>query len=213
MPVGRDAEPEGRDADQRRSSCRARRRPSSLSQQREQRVRAAPPAAPARTRRPAAAARAVAELAQPPHRRQRGRQRDPVAAIRTRFRRGHRRPPLPRPRSPPKRWACRSNIVAVAPAQRHQLVVAAELDHPAVLEHADAVGVPDGREAVRDEDRGARRGVAASMRSKISASPRTSSCAVGSSSSTTPAPGRTAHSARASATRCHCPPDRSVPPA
>ncbi len=41
--------------------------------------------------------------------------------------------------------------------------------------------------------------VAASRRSKISASPRTSSCAVGSSSSTTPAPSSTAHSARASA--------------
>ena len=46
--------------------------------------------------------------------------------------------------------------------------------------------------------------VAARIRSKISASPRTSSCAVGSSSSTTPAPSCTAQSARASATRCHC---------
>src|SRR4030095_6218620 len=53
--------------------------------------------------------------------------------------------------------------------------------------------------------------VASRMRSKISASPRTSSCAVGSSRSTTPAPSCTAHSARANATRCHCPPDRSVP--
>ena len=50
------------------------------------------------------------------------------------------------------------------------------------------------------------------MRSKISASPRTSSCAVGSSSSTTPAPSCTAHNARARATRCHCPPESSVPP-
>src|SRR5258705_5031222 len=32
---------------------------------------------------------------------------------------------------------------AVAPALRHQLLVRAELDHPAVLEHADAVGVAD----------------------------------------------------------------------
>ena len=54
--------------------------------------------------------------------------------------------------------------------------------------------------------------VVARMRSKISASPRTSSWAVGSSSSTTPAPIFTAHSARASATRCHWPPERSVPP-
>src|SRR5437870_5608056 len=41
---------------------------------------------------------------------------------------------------------------AVAPAQRHQLVVSAELDHPAVLEHADAVGVADRGKAMRDED-------------------------------------------------------------
>ena len=54
--------------------------------------------------------------------------------------------------------------------------------------------------------------VAASNRSKISISPRTSSCAVGSSRITTPAPSRTPHNARASATRCHWPPDRSVPP-
>ena len=54
--------------------------------------------------------------------------------------------------------------------------------------------------------------VAARMRAKISASPRTSSCAVGSSSRTTPAPSCTAARARASATRCHCPPDSSVPP-
>src|SRR6267142_1694780 len=54
--------------------------------------------------------------------------------------------------------------------------------------------------------------VAVSRRSKISASPRTSSCAVGSSSSTTPAPIVTAAKARASATRCHWPPDKSVPP-
>src|SRR6266850_5191823 len=41
---------------------------------------------------------------------------------------------------------------AVAPAERHQLLVRAELDHPAVLEHADAVGVADRGKAVRDED-------------------------------------------------------------
>src|SRR5262245_34322736 len=44
---------------------------------------------------------------------------------------------------------------AVAAAARHQLVVGAELDDAAVLEHADAVGVADGGEAMRDEDGGA----------------------------------------------------------
>ena len=42
---------------------------------------------------------------------------------------------------------------AVAAAERHQLVVGAELDDPAVLDHADAVGAAHGREPVRDEDR------------------------------------------------------------
>ena len=46
---------------------------------------------------------------------------------------------------------------AVAAAARHQLVVGAELDDRAVLEHADAVGVAHRREAVRDEDRRAAR--------------------------------------------------------
>ena len=40
----------------------------------------------------------------------------------------------------------------VAAALRHQLVVRAELDDPAVLEDADAIGLADGREAVRDQD-------------------------------------------------------------
>ena len=40
----------------------------------------------------------------------------------------------------------------VTPAERHQLVVRAELDRSAVLEHADAVGVAHGREAVGDQD-------------------------------------------------------------
>src|ERR1019366_5053170 len=35
----------------------------------------------------------------------------------------------------------------IAPAMRHQLVVRAELDDPAVLEHADAIGLADGGEA------------------------------------------------------------------
>src|ERR1700688_1350524 len=42
----------------------------------------------------------------------------------------------------------------VAAAEGHQLVVGAELDHPAVLEHADAIGMAHRREAVRDEDGG-----------------------------------------------------------
>src|SRR5437762_3478145 len=44
---------------------------------------------------------------------------------------------------------------AVATAVSHQLVVGAELDDLAVLEHADAVGMPHGGEAVGDEDGGA----------------------------------------------------------
>src|SRR6185369_3008512 len=35
----------------------------------------------------------------------------------------------------------------IAPGQRHQLVVRAELDDPAVLEHADAIGMTHGGEA------------------------------------------------------------------
>src|SRR3989441_13079484 len=42
----------------------------------------------------------------------------------------------------------------ITAARRHQLVVGAELDHAAVLQHADAVGVAHRREAVRDQDRG-----------------------------------------------------------
>src|SRR5206468_1488947 len=44
---------------------------------------------------------------------------------------------------------------AVATALGHELVVRAELDDPAVFEHADAVGVADRRKAMRDEDGGA----------------------------------------------------------
>src|SRR5213592_272715 len=43
---------------------------------------------------------------------------------------------------------------AIAAACRHQLLVRAELDHLAARQHADAIGVADGREAVRDQDRG-----------------------------------------------------------
>src|SRR5260370_29177246 len=41
-----------------------------------------------------------------------------------------------------------------APRERHQLVVRAELDHPAVLEHANAIGMADRGEAMRDQDGG-----------------------------------------------------------
>src|SRR5437867_798423 len=54
-----------------------------------------------------------------------------------------------------RRWV-RSLITRrnhVAAARRHQLRVRAELDHLAVLQHADPIGVADGREAVRDQDR------------------------------------------------------------
>src|SRR5215471_19522703 len=43
---------------------------------------------------------------------------------------------------------------AIAPAERHQLVVRAEFGDAAVFEHADAVGVAHGRETVRDQDGG-----------------------------------------------------------
>src|SRR5881628_419046 len=42
---------------------------------------------------------------------------------------------------------------AIAPALRHQLVVGAQLDNPAVLEHTDAVGVTHSRKPMRDQDR------------------------------------------------------------
>src|SRR5882762_9615906 len=41
---------------------------------------------------------------------------------------------------------------AIASGERHQLVVRAVLDNPAVLEHADTIGMADGREAMRDQD-------------------------------------------------------------
>src|SRR5947208_496295 len=44
---------------------------------------------------------------------------------------------------------------AVAAAERHQLVMGAELDHAAVLEHADAVGMAHGGKAMRDQNGGA----------------------------------------------------------
>ena len=42
---------------------------------------------------------------------------------------------------------------AIAPAPSHELVVRSQLDDPALLQHADAVGETDRREAMRDEDR------------------------------------------------------------
>src|SRR5215467_12284475 len=44
---------------------------------------------------------------------------------------------------------------AVAASPRHQLIVRAELDNPSALEDADPVRVPDGREAMGDQDDGA----------------------------------------------------------
>src|SRR5215470_11600266 len=43
---------------------------------------------------------------------------------------------------------------AVAAAQRHQLVVTAELDHPAVLQDADAIRVAHRGETMRDQNGG-----------------------------------------------------------
>src|SRR5581483_12314533 len=42
---------------------------------------------------------------------------------------------------------------AVASAERHELVVRAELDHAPLLEHADAIRMADGGEPVRNQDR------------------------------------------------------------
>ena len=101
---------------------------------------------------------------------------------------------------------------AVAPGVPHQLVVGAELHDLAVLEDADPIGVADGREPVGHEDRravtGWRRGPARRSR------PRPARRAGRSArrGARRPAPSRTAHRARARATRCHCPPERSVPP-
>src|SRR5229473_5481908 len=40
----------------------------------------------------------------------------------------------------------------IAPGEGYQLIVRAELDHPAVLEHADAIGMADRGEAMGDQD-------------------------------------------------------------
>src|SRR6516165_2797001 len=44
---------------------------------------------------------------------------------------------------------------SVAPAKRHQLVVCAELNHTAMFENANTVGMPNGGESMRDQDGGA----------------------------------------------------------
>ncbi len=94
---------------------------------------------------------AVAQLAQPPHRRQRRRKRRQASTF-------IRLPFIVLRRVEPLRLQIEHRPVAAA--LRHQLVVRAELDDAAVLEDADAIGVTDGREAMRDEDRraAARRG-------------------------------------------------------
>src|SRR6266478_521997 len=40
----------------------------------------------------------------------------------------------------------------ITPGSAHQLVVRAELNDPATLEHADTIGLADGREAMRNQD-------------------------------------------------------------
>src|ERR1700722_3061177 len=40
----------------------------------------------------------------------------------------------------------------IAPGERHELIVRAELDDPALLNHANTVGVADRREAMRNQD-------------------------------------------------------------
>src|ERR1700730_4913125 len=43
----------------------------------------------------------------------------------------------------------------IAPAERHELVMCTQLDDPAVLQHADAIGVADRGETMRNQDSGA----------------------------------------------------------
>src|SRR5580704_13454555 len=43
----------------------------------------------------------------------------------------------------------------ITPAESHQFVVGAKLDYPAVLKHADTIGLPDRGEPMRDQDGGA----------------------------------------------------------
>src|SRR5881396_3381314 len=98
---------------------------------------------------------------------------------------------------------------AIAAAGGYQLVVRAELDHLAVLQHADAIGVAHRREAVRDEDR---RGVPRGCEDAVEDLRLTADVELGRGLVEQHQPGAEPHGARASATRCHWPPDRSVPP-
>ena len=97
--------------------------------------------------------------------------------------------------------------LGVGAAAGEQLVVAAVLDHPALLQHQDLVGVDHGREAMRDDQRGAageiRRSAAWIRRSvwESSAEVASSNTRIGGSLSTM----------RAIATRCFSPPESLRP--
>src|SRR6266576_107500 len=43
---------------------------------------------------------------------------------------------------------------SIAPSERHEFVVCAELNHPTVFKHADAIGMTYGGKSMRDEDSG-----------------------------------------------------------
>ena len=79
----------------------------------------------------------------------------------------------------------------------------------AVAQHVDAVGLADAGEPVRDQQHRAVLRTARASRRRARARPG-SSAAVGSSRITN---GASRKNGRASATRCHWPPERSVPPA
>ena len=102
----------------------------------------------------------VAANQRAPHRRKCGRKtritgaRDsPLGRVGRRFSRGHRARLPPRLRcrnaTPAGRTSCGSDREAAINS-----AWLPELDHAAVFEHADAVGLTHGREAVRDQDRG-----------------------------------------------------------
>ena len=98
--------------------------------------------------------------------------------------------------------------MSVAAVERHELLVRAVLHDAAFVEHDDLVGIAHRREPVRDQDRDPV-GVSERKCSKICASVSASMAAVGSSSTRISAPVRM--NARASAMRCHWPPDSSWP--
>ena len=95
----------------------------------------------------------------------------------------------------------------VAAAARHQCCVRACLDDPSVLQHEDLVSHSHCGESVADDQPGPSGDSRNRWKSRDSAS--ASSAVVGSSSRTSAA-SRT--KARAAATRCHSPPERSTPP-